>query len=123
MASMWKRPRCVVLCCISLVSCALPELAPVATPSPSPSPSPVLVPAILVPSYIPVFTPFAVCVCDGPFQSNRKVTVDGKPLGTMGWNSQSGCHQIVVPGLSGDGIRSIEVDGSGLTLIKILPNR
>jgi hypothetical protein len=104
-----------------LAACAPLEPAPVATPEPTATPKPV--PEIMVPSFIPVFTPFAVVVCDGSFQTNRRVFVDGIPLGTMGWNSQSGCHQIIVPGLSGAGIRTISVDGKGMTLVKILPKQ
>ena len=106
-----------------LAACAPLEPAPVVTPEPTATPTPIPDPVILVPSYIPVATPFAVCVCDGGYQSGRRVFVDGKPLGTMGWNSQSGCHQLIVPGLSGHGIREISVDGKGMTLIKILPKQ
>jgi hypothetical protein len=108
-----------------LAACAPIEPIPAPTPSPTPTPVPTEVPtpAILAPSYIPVSTPFAVSVCDGPFQTNRRVFVDDFPLGTLGWNSASGCSMLIIPGLSGAGIRSLAVDGAGLTLIKILSKR
>jgi hypothetical protein len=106
-----------------LAACTPLAPAPVPTPEPTPTPAPTEVPTpvILAPVYIPVFTPFSVSVCDGAFQPNRRVFIDDFPLGTLGWNSASGCSMLVIPGLSGAGVRSLAVDQAGTALIKILP--
>jgi len=105
-----------------LAACAPLEPTPIATPEPTPEPTPVPDPVLIVPAYILVGTPFAVALCDGPFKPGRAVTVDGKLLGTLGWNTASGCSQIVVPGLSGAGLRTIAAD-SYVAPLRVLPKR
>lgn len=99
-----------------------PTASPTPTPCPTPTPLPELV--IIVPGYIPVGTPFAVSVCDKPFQSGRLVTLDGALLGTLGWNAVSECHSLVSPGLTSPGLRRLSVTGvDGFVDIEVLPKR
>lgn len=91
-------------------------------PSPSPSPTPVPDPVFIVPQYVPVGTPFAVSLCDGLFLPSRVVSIDGKSLGTLGWNSMSGCSMLIIPSLSGSGLRTISADEYS-SIVKVLPKK
>lgn len=106
--------------------CSKPSPAPEFTPNPSPEPSPsatpVPDPVFIVPQYVPVGTPFAVSLCDGLFLPSRVVSIDGKSLGTLGWNSMSGCSMLIIPSLSGSGLRTISADKYS-SIVKVLPKK
>jgi hypothetical protein len=95
----------------------LPEQTPEPTPEPTPSPT---IEGINAPSIIPTFTPFTVSYCAGDFEFNQQVTIDSHPIGTLGWNSQSQCHQIIVPGLNKPGSRTIDIKDIGQTKINVI---
>jgi hypothetical protein len=95
----------------------LPEQTPEPTPEPTPSPT---VEGINAPSTIPTYTPFAISYCAGAFEFNRSVTIDGYPLGTLGWSELSQCSQIIIPGIHSPGERTIEIKDIGQTKINVI---
>lgn len=106
-----------------LIACT-PITTPEPTPTPEPSvePTPIPDPVLVIPLHVPVGTPFAVSLCDGPFVPNRVVKIDEIQLGTLGWNAASGCSMLIVPGLSGSGVRTLSA-GNLSSLVKVLPKR
>ena len=110
---------CALLCSCIPKPYPLPEQTPQPTASPSPTPKPT-VEGISLPQSVPLYSPFVINYCAGPFEFNREVQIDAYPLGAMGWNSQSQCSQMIVPGLSVHGERLVTVSGAGSKVINVI---
>jgi hypothetical protein len=91
-----------------------PTLSPSPTPCPTPAPLPEPRPTVFyAPDFALVGTPFTVSLCE-PFEFNVGLTVDGKPVGTFGSGPQ--CMQIIVPGFSGLGKRTLKTKNYSRTI-------
>lgn len=69
---------------------------------------PIPMPEFVVPKFTPTMAPVVISLCK-PFVPDTGVFIGEIKLGTMGWNDKSNCMQLVYPGFSLEGTRTIKV--------------